>query len=55
MERAEQVEIEFEKIIGVQLIYKIVLVSGVQESVSVIHIHRSIFSRFFPIKVITGH
>ena len=36
--------------IGVQLIYNVVLVSGVQQSDSVIHIHVSIlFSDSFPI------
>ena len=33
--------------VGVQLIYNIVLVSGVQQSDSVIHVHISIFVRFF--------
>ena len=34
--------------IGVELIYKVVLVSGVQQSESVIHIYILIFFRFFP-------
>ena len=42
--------------IGVELIYNVVLVSGVQHSDSVKHIHMFIlFSNFFPIWVITEY
>ena len=41
--------------IGVQLIYNVVLVSGVQESELVVHIHIfTLFKTFFPIWVMTG-
>ena len=33
--------------IGVELTYSVVLLSGVQQSESVIHIYKSIFKRFF--------
>ena len=45
----------FKCYVGVQLINNVVLVSGVQHSDSVIHIHVSTFSNSFPIYVITEY
>ena len=43
------------KFIGVELIYNIVLPSGLQQSEPVIYIHIYIHIFFFPIYVITEH
>ena len=37
------------------MIYNVVLVSGVQQSDSVMHIHASTFSDSFPVQVITEY
>ena len=41
--------------IGVQLIYNVVLLSGVQQSESVISVHIHFFSDSFPVQVITEY